>query len=168
MISFCQDRLGIPRQKGKQHSKESECFVKAEKGNLNRPEDAWAACSHALTDPWLADRTAPEYGQLRRRFLRLSKKLGRVRTFLSQNGWFVCPLLVSKRSFCQYRLGTINKHRESSNTNSVHAGGDDCAARCQRWWLPRGDPDRSEAAKANGRRCARGKHHALFCAMPVS
>jgi hypothetical protein len=80
--------------------------VQAEKGNLNRPEDAWAACSHALTDPWLADRTAPEYGQLRRRFLRLSKKLGRVRTFLSQNGWFVCPLLVSKRSFYEYRLGT--------------------------------------------------------------
>lgn len=54
----------------------------AEKSNLNLPEDAWTACAEALTDPWLADKTAPEYGQIRRRFLRLSKKLGRAPTIL--------------------------------------------------------------------------------------
>ena len=32
--------------------------------NLNAPEEAWAACADALADPWLADRTAPEYGQV--------------------------------------------------------------------------------------------------------
>ena len=54
----------------------------AEPGNLDEPEEAWAACKHALTDPWLADRTAPEYAQIRRRFLRLSKKLRKSATIV--------------------------------------------------------------------------------------
>ena len=43
--------------------------------SLDEPEKAWAACADALTDPWLADENAPEYGKIQGRFITLSKKL---------------------------------------------------------------------------------------------